>query len=165
MEINSLRFNLGHLYKQIEKNDPIQWQNSIASADSKPIGQAFNANQVDMKSAELKKLLSNVNLRHISPHDLAMLGSQLHAMGEISDTADGEFLTLPIAVDGMDQNAPIDAIKFYEERYSVISKLIDSGEQSLDDAKKFLGSTLHALYNIDNFIHATGSGSSINERV
>ena len=58
-------------------------------AVSNPIGQSFDANQFDLKSDDLMKLLSNVSLRHISPQDLAMLGSQV--TGEISDTAGGEF--------------------------------------------------------------------------
>jgi hypothetical protein len=163
MSINSATFNVntGHTYKYFEKNDPMLWQNRFNSADSTPIGLMFDAKAAPLKSDELKQMMANVDLRHISPHELMRVGGYLQYHGEISDNAEGEFAVLQIAKDGMDPNAPIDAIKFYEERYSIISDLIDKGEKGLDDAKDFLGNVLHTLYNMDDFIHSIRSGGNI----
>ncbi|WP_197471705.1 hypothetical protein [Methylomonas koyamae] len=147
----------------MEKVDPMPWQNRFKTADSRPIGQQFNVKQLALKSDELKQKLANVDLRNISPHDLAMLGGYLNFNGEISDNTVGEFVVLTVNDDQYDlsPNTPIDAIKEYERRYALVNRAIDSGEQGWDDARRFLGNVLHTLYNLDNAITPLRVGSQI----
>ncbi|MGY6275192.1 hypothetical protein [Methylomonas sp. MgM2] len=152
-----------HHYRFLEKVDPMPWQNRFKTADSTPIGQRFDAKQIALKPDELKQKLANVDLHNISPRDLAMLGGYLNFNGEISDNATGEFLVLTVNDDQYDLNPdkPIDAIQEYERRYALVNRVIDSGEQGWDDARRFFGNVLHTLYNLDNAITSLRVGSQI----
>ncbi len=156
-----------HNYRFLESVDPMPWQNRFKTTDSTPIGQQFNAKQMALKPDELKQALASADLRHISPHELAMLGGYLNFNGEISDNAAGEFLVLTVNDDQYDLNpdVPIDAIKEYERRYALINQAIDSGEQGLEDARRYLGDVLHTLYNLDNAVTSLRVGSQIDTKV
>jgi len=164
MIINSNLIGNSVQYKLLDKAEAMPWQNRFTTSKTQPIGQGFDPQQATVKPAEIKKMLANVDLRNISPHDLAMLGGYLNGNGEISDNSANEFGLSTIAKDNMDANAPMDMIKFFEDHYSVVDGLISQGEQGLGDARKILGDTLHTLYSMDEFIKNMGNGVFIDEK-
>ncbi|WP_140914343.1 hypothetical protein [Methylomonas koyamae] len=151
-------------YRLLDKAEAIPWQNRFTTPKTQPIGQGFDVQQAALKPDKVKQLLANVDLRNISPHDLGVLGGYLNGNGEISDISATEFALSAFTIDGMDANAPIDMIKFFEDRYTFVDKLIAQGEQGMNDARKFLGDTLHTLYSMDEFIKNMGSGVFIDEK-
>jgi hypothetical protein len=163
MQINSASSGLytGHVYKSLEKSSPMSWSNELTASASTPIGVSFDANQVNLKSDELKQKLANVDLRNITPKDLANLGGYLFSKGEISTNADGQFILLPLTYDGMNPNKPIDAIKFLENVYASVNNDIKNGVPNMENAKNYLGDALHTIYNMDNFIQAIKSDQNI----
>lgn len=151
-------------YKLLDKAVAMPWQNRFTTSKTQPIGQGFDAQQAALKPIEIKKLLANVDLRNISPHDLGMLGGFLNGNGEISDNSANEFVLSTITKDNMNANAPMDMINFFEDHYTLVDKLIAQGEQGLGDARKFLGDALHTLYSMDEFIKNMGSGVFVDEK-
>jgi hypothetical protein len=144
-----------HLYKDFENTSPLSWQNRFTKLESPPIGNGLDSKTASIKPEELKQTLSKIDLRNITPNELAALGGYLFTHGEISGNTADNFVMATIAKDNTDPNAPIDAIKFFEDQYSMINDHINSGEKGLGDAINYMGDTLHNLYNIDNFINST----------
>ena len=187
MQINSLtpRVNIGHnadneikfktttspvpkehTFRELEKQSPMAWESHGPVASTTPIGYQFDPNKPTQKSDDLKQILANVDLRHISPNQLKdVVGAALSVRGEISDQASFDFAVLGIAKDNMDKDASIDVIQFFEDMYSLVSSEVEAGENT-SESKKMYGETLHTLYNLDNFIQfAKNGGKHIDVKV
>lgn len=153
--------DLNHIFARQVQNTQLSQNSHVRN--STPIGDQVNDTSLSGKADELKQLLSNYDLRNITPNQLANLGGELYRRGEISDNAVGAMMGTMAEIDGTDPNKPIDAIEHFEKMLSIVSNAISGGEQGLGFAQDYQNEALHTIYNLDSAIHSIRGGISFHE--
>lgn len=118
------------------------FKNSAHVAAPDPIGIEVNGKTLDGKVGKLKSLLEDVDLHHITPNQLGLLGVKLYEAGEISDISVGSFVVSNGDLNSRDK--AFDAIEYFENTM----KLVKS-DSSFASSIPIYGDTLNTFYNLD----------------
>ena len=158
MEMESMKINpADHLYaRQVTshfRNERFNAPNAIGMADH------ISLDTIPAKSSSLRDELAKFDLRNISPSELGKLASMLFEAGETSDNAASRLISA--RVDFKNQDEPVDIIKFFENRFSIVNENL-SNDLTYSNSRKIYSDTLHTIYNLDTFTRGSRESIGIN---